>query len=346
MSDPNRLTAIAEGAIPWGIFVERERMEHINWYEPQGDISAAAALYDYGMQSAGKKSDPLEIIRLSHGEKRFIERFVLPNGIRYALIRDAHGNQILSAREYYGLIPNRDGEIKGYTIVEPEIIRGTDLGNGYELKMFITHKSEEIGLNGKDTCASYVKKERHQLLPEGNAHHEIDYDVDPIQETLRLGYEYHVGLRYTDITLRPHIEQNWGTGHEIVFGINTQKGGTDKFLRLDFDQEGKLYRLYGQGKHTIQSSGTLAPGVSYTFGGGQQSIDLNGKDLLNPEVHDRLQALFGISYRDPLTLNIGVSTNNMFSNIDAELPDDPKSQLVFKNSNPLINPSVELSSII
>ncbi len=332
--------------MPWGIFAERQKMKHVFWYEPQGDLSEAA-VYHYFMKEANKEPDPSTIIRLSHGRKRIIERFMLPNGIHYGLIQDAQtGDQVLSSSEFIGSMNSEDRIVAVSS--EPKIIRGTDLGNGHLLQMFVTYRADQVP-SGKDACTSYVKKTKGRKISGQEEfekfEHELYYDIDPLRQTLRLGYDYQSDLQYSHIVLRPYIEPDWGNGHEVVFGVNTPNGENNGLFELKFDQKGRLRYISVSGKQNILFSGVVAPGITYAFKGPRQYTDYHGSQLFTREIHNALTMIFGIEFEDPLTLNLRVSTNNMFKNIDAQKTEDPRLMLVFKNSTPLVSAPRELPSL-
>lgn len=322
------------GERPWDQYTEREVMREICWWEPQADLAAAAEYY-IRVKSLGEEPDMDEIARLTSAEARHIERYVLSNGIHAVLIRDVStGALVFRDAEFAGVDGNRG------SLCSPEILTGVDLGDGHILQMVTAHTAEQVArvsADPKDSCTSYVKKIRGIG---DSITHEMTYDVDPLNHTLRIGYkltEVVAGAkRWFNIVLNPHVLSDWNPDHSIAFGLMTPTGRPDGLFSMDFDPNGELTMIYYEGKQNSQPIGELAPGIVASFDGPRVSASFQGAELLQPQAHALLSGILGIQFENPLTLDVHRSTQKMFDNIDAQLPIDPKPLLVFKNSTQIV----------
>lgn len=183
-----------------------------------------------------------------------------------------------------------------------------DLGDGHYLQTFITLGKKWPWSKDKVSCTSFIKKQVD--------HHEVTYDVDPLRHTLRLGYLYQEPSTYTKIVLRPHIEPTWGSSHSIF---------VDNHFQTEFDQSGRLEQVW--------------------FRQGRE-LYLSGDELYDRRVHTFLESYFGISYEDPLVLNVYASTERLLKNIDVQNPINPIQLLAFHDAVPLHTSRVPISSFV
>ena len=138
--------------------VKEVRDLDVGWISSQGANIDAAGKYENEMKAAGQPVDQDKLVEVLGGDKVHYRLTTLENGLKFVdIVRDTDGEQIYSDTEYHGLISCNCGAIHDSPAVStPDHVRGTDIGDGFQLNMTVSGHSDTKGYASTSTCLLYT----------------------------------------------------------------------------------------------------------------------------------------------------------------------------------------------
>lgn len=174
--------------------IRETRALPVSWMSTHGVSIKSAGDYERDCKRRGIQADPAEIARLIDGPMVHLEETILAGGLRYVGIFSEDGEQIFNDSMYGGLISCGCGAIHDSECVTmADAIRGTDLGDGFELQMTVSGNSKGYG-----RTSSYVDK---NYTVDGKDV-EVRYSIDPQSEN-EAG---HLSFGFKTVQTGPHTQ--------------------------------------------------------------------------------------------------------------------------------------------
>ena len=317
------------GDIPFGKVKSRQMLPDRTWLAPQGSLQAVGE-YEKELKTSGQKPDPARITELINGRRMLLEAVELENGLPYAVIRDAiTGKEAFDYHQYGGLISCNCGAIHNLPCVEhAEIIKGTNLGNGYKVNMMVAGYG--TGLDDKEPMSStYAEKE---LKAPDNASHNFWYNIDPHRQRFTGEYKYKLAPE-SSITRMDWLQKKPDFQHKLKYSVliaDHSNNWDQSQVNFVFDNTGRLTQVqllrdaFGL-ENTKREISTLREFPSDRDGW----LVLEDQNLNLPEVRELVKKLLGVEYGNTLVIDTKDSLNKLLRNIDSQVPQNPRKILSF-----------------
>lgn len=318
------------GDIPWGMIKEKQLLPDRSWYSPQGRLDAVGA-YEKEMKAKGQGVDPQEILRLSNARKMNLERVGLANGLRYAVIRDAEtGEEAFDDHQYCGLISCDCGAIHDLpAVTSAGIIRDTDLGGGYKLKMMVAGKGTG---RERPMSESFVEK-KFTTADETTgltAEHSFHYQVDPQSRHFGGRYNYRSGRESSSIWLKTEFDKaREAFKQRLSYDVCIADIATNNQINFLFGSGGQLEEIQLAGRNFLGMEGAEPELLAFTADTQRGVVGMTGEELKSPRAKTIVRRLLGVEYGDSLTLDTKGTLSKFIQNADSAPHKNPREVMAF-----------------
>lgn len=214
----------------------------VRWMSSRNANIEAAAEYERACKQRGEPADHRRLADLLGGEEVHLRQTVLANGLSYVTIHNEDGKQIFDDTQYHGLISCSCGAIHDSACVaSPDFIRGTKLGDGFELETTVSGESRGFG-----ATTTFAEKKFMVGPTSIDVHYSVEPESKPHPGRIHFVHEANAGDKYIKIDIRGEPGLNAPTSVEVSRNLASDhlKEAFDQ-VEFKFGADGKLEEVVG-----------------------------------------------------------------------------------------------------
>jgi hypothetical protein len=163
--------------INWEIAAGPDPIPGTNWMNPTGSKQAAIE-YWRQQNGVGEPADIARIVELSDCQEYHLEAVGLLNGLRYALVKDAEGNDAFDNRIFSSMVRG------DFSTTSPANIRNVSLGSGYVLKAIFAAQARDSKGAEVMSCVEKIASDAE------DGAHKLQYHIEPYNKHFSGSYVF------------------------------------------------------------------------------------------------------------------------------------------------------------
>jgi hypothetical protein len=253
-------------------------------------------------KAACEPPDIARINELSGSREYHLEAVCLLNGLRYALIKDAEGNDAFDDHVFSNVIRG------DFSYMSPRVIRNVPLGGGHILKTIFTSQANS-------QVVSYVEK---KVSDASGGVHEFEYQIDPFSKDFDGRYFY----RNNEVG-----ESLWVDDKETPVLLVVGDRSTRNQVEFGFDRRGAITMIAAAGRYLLGAPNARPEVLPLTEESMKGVLSLEGSEIDSSLARSIFTDTFSLPIEGrPLSevrLDIPVFVSNMIRNVNGNLSSKP-----------------------